>query len=263
MKSKRLPIILKIFTFLLFTIGILYICQYFNNCLTEGFQTTVVSKTKEAPSLDPSTGCRAVFENNRNLILCSGNAQAYTMLSASNMATYLPNSNDNLCVHQGDMTDSMYYTCYNRPAPMIFDALTGIYRASDPMVDDDETPDIIAPNIDVMCGSYSNATNSVKKSYTATIKIFRDISGYISSIISYSNSMSNVSTNNCKFGHNQNYSEACKSIQDSIVFFRNLPTSSKLTEVLQRTSNTIINLRDLSGNVTSNYNGTLCEKYVG
>ena len=255
MRSKRLNIIFQIFGFLIFSVGILYLCQFFSVKLNEGFISDVCPNTK--------------LTDGRIIYRCDTQTQAEKILD--NIPENLPSSNDNVCIATNTF-GSNYYTCYERPPPMVYDSNFGVYIPSDPILYEDTMPSVLEPNIDTACASFTANTALAIKGIKSTLLISSFIHSIIFSTIIYVTNLSNISAQNCKASLTltERMSKFCtgdpNSIDSNITFFKGLPTYSyggtsfSLNAMKTVVQTAIDNLSNLSANtIYTSYNGMKCD----
>lgn len=255
MRSKRLNIIFQIFGFLIFSVGILYLCQFFSVKLNEGFLSS------ECPYTTLTDG--------RIIYRCDTQTQAEKILD--NIPENLPSSNDNVCIATNTF-GSNYYTCYERPPQMVYDSNFGVYLPSDPILYEDTMPSVLEPNIDTACASFTANTAVAIKGIKSTEIISSVIHSIIFSTNVYVTNLSNISTQYCKatLTLTPNMSRFCtgnpNSIDSNITFFQGLPnsdyggTSFSLNAMKVVVQTAINNLSNLSANIIyTSYNGMKCD----
>ena len=253
MKSKRLNIILHVFGFLILSVGILYWCQFFSKKLNEGFLSTLCGTPEE-------------LDDGRVMYLCDDKTNAETILADVD-GTNFTASNDNVCIATLGFNNK-YYTCYNRPPPMVYDSNFGVYQPSDPIEENDETPFLIAPNVTITCASYVANTSQVIKAIQSTVLIRDVIQNIKVSTTRFYNNLSNISTVKCATGTqfpNAGMSNFCGisdcnvNITTTINFFNDLPTRKfvingreslySLNDILTAVTSAVNELDNLSTNI--------------
>jgi hypothetical protein len=247
MKSNRFHIILKIFGFLIISIGILFICQFFTKTLEEGFATQAQNIT--------AAGCSLVADSGRNLILCPDSNAAFSL--QGDLATNLPNEYDNICITNGRFS-SNYYTCYTRPAAPVYNDTYGVYRDFDPTIDDDTAPFDLAPSIDSFCTSYDTNSAKVIRGLHSTIEIY----GRLTSAVLTTNT--NIARLNFL---KQQYcnpvipgmEDECSQLSASYQTISALPASQGLNAATAATSIALNSLSNLSTQIFAEY-GSNCNK---
>jgi hypothetical protein len=253
MRSKRLNIIVHIFGFLILSLGILYLCQFLSIKINEGFISTKC----------PST----VLSDGRTMYLCDTEINAISILTdgANPIA-----DTDGVCISTTTFGNN-YFTCYDRPPGLVFDSDFGVYRKSNPILDEDTTPDIIAPNIDAACASFNLTTFQTIMGIKSTILIKNVVSNIILSTTVYKNMLNNISTKKCRFDDSTKLSlDICDEFSTTIAFFGNLPNTNykvngreavdSLNGMLGVINTTINNLSNLSTYlIYSSFNGMKCD----
>jgi len=240
MKPNKLHIILKIFGFLVFSIGILYICQFFTETLEEGFAIP--------------RDCKEVQDSGRKLLLCaSSNAANIVFDNTSN----LPGKYDNVCVGSGEFgTD--YYTCYTRPGPPVYNDTYGIYRPFDPKVDNDTLPTDLLPSIDTFCSSYDTNTLKVNRGIASTLAVLNVIRDTGSNTIIYQNQVRTLKQLYCGTP-NGKMVNTCSNINVAYNSLTAPAATANLTAASNAVQNSLNSLSNMSTQMYSIYNGSRCQ----
>lgn len=250
-KPNKLHIILKIFGFLVFSIGILYICQFFSKSLLEGFV-----------SLLPR--CVEVTESGRKILLCSTIQEAKTIFL--DMKTTLPNKYDNVCVESE--ADPMYFTCYTRPAQPVYNDVYGVYRDFDPILDRDTMPEDLAPSIGAFCTSYGANTikiiknlSSIKTVSDNVAKTTRNLDGYINSLKDLAYTKCNMAGGATTFPAGME--DECTSMITTYQTISNIKNTSGISAASTMVSYSMSTLSNMSTQIYSVYNGSKCDTAPG
>jgi hypothetical protein len=201
--------------------------------------------------------------------LCDSDINAERIFD--NIPANLPSSNDNVCITTTTF-GSNYYTCYERPPPLVYDSNFGTYLPSDPILNDDRMPFVLEPDIDTTCASFTANTAQIIKGIKSTLLISSFINSIIISTGTYVTSLSNISSQKCErsLTLQPNMLRFCtgnaNSIDSNITFFENLPgtaygaRSFSLNSMKDVVQTAINNLSNLSANtIYTSYNGMKCD----
>ena len=248
MKPNKSYIILKIFGFLIFSIGILYICQFFTKTLEEGF-----SKSVEGFAI-PSQ-CSEITNAGRKIILCP--SEEYASIIFADMSNNLPGKYDNLCIGSGEFgTD--YYTCYTRPGPKVYNCMNyGIYRDFDPTVDNDTMPSDLIPSIDTFCASYPTNTLKVNRGITSTTAVLNVINNTLTSTTQYKNEIGLLQTLCSSAAPEIN--GPCSNINTAFQSLNSMTAAQQLATAQTAVRTSLNSLSNISTQMYSIYNGSKCE----
>lgn len=259
MRSKRLNIIVHVFGFLILSVGILYLCQFMSTKINEGFQ---------------SIDCPSITQDGRKIYLCDNQVQVDSALASD--TSPFSSSNDNICISTTTFGNN-YYTCYDRPPGQVYDSNFGVYRDVNPLIDDDPTPSMIAPNIDGACLAFNVNTIESIKAIRSTMYVRDIVNTAIVQITGYVTSLNAIYTNKCSPAANSNLSNLCdgaNGIKATRDFFQALPASNYdvrtgvnnplLKYSLNTLSNTVRDslnsLSNISANIVYNsFNGMNCD----
>jgi hypothetical protein len=250
-KPNKIHIILKIFGFLVFSIGILYICQFFTQALNEGFQTNTISPPLSGASRDyiiNTAKCDVTYESGRNLVLCPDSNAANLVFA--NMSNNLPCKYDNVCITSGEFS-SNYYTCYTRPAQPVYNDKYGIFRDFDPVADEDTLALDIAPDIGAFCGAYTTNTVKVIRGITSTQTVYSKIVGGELSTAQYVSLIGGLITDKCTPAP-ADMTDECDKLRTTYAQI-NMPQTS-LAEAKSATKASLDTLSNISTGIYSMYN---------
>ena len=244
MKPNKSHIILKIFGFLIFSIGILYICQFFTKSLEEGF------------AIPP--GCNVTYDSDRKLVLCESVEKANMVFD--DIAVNLPGKNDNVCVPYNSV--SSYYTCYTRPAQKVYNDVYGIYRDFDPVNDKDTMPEDLSPSIDIFCASYNANTVKVIRGISSTKAVLNNITKTVISTTIYKDLIRELKNSYCN-PVRPGMERACPYITIADTSINNLQGASDLTVASNTVSASLNSLSNISTQMFTLYNGSKCNTTPG
>jgi len=246
MKSNRLHIIFKIFGFLIFSIGIFYVCFFVVTVLKKG--------TTEGFELCNVTGCSIRRDSGRNLYLCESADAANLVFK--NMSNNLPGAYDNVCITNNKLS-SNYYTCYTRPAQRVFDNVYGVYRPFDPIVDNDTMAEDLEPSIDTFCASSNGNTQKIKQGIESTVAIYNILSDtYTKTGISISR-FGRLIDEFCKPAR-PSMAITCSALCNNYSYFETMPEYQMLEEAKSAVQTSLNALSNLSVQTASIYNGSKC-----
>jgi len=252
MKPKRINIILKIIAFLVLSLGILYICQYFVKNLKEGFASSPALSAAALTNIT-TAGCSHIRESDRNLILCPNSNAANLIFQR--MDINLPGDYDNVCITSSEFS-SNYYTCYTKPAQPVYNDKYGIYRKFDPIIDDDTMASDLVPSIDTFCASYATNTINVIKNLKSTQAIYDVLTTSKSTITSYNTTVNTLIFNNCKPGNTTG--TACSNLSNMYTYLTDESRSRDLDNVMDAVKDSIDSLSNISTATYSLFNGSKC-----
>ena len=256
-KPNKLHIIFKIFGFLIFSVGILYICQFFTQALEEGFQTTTVSPPLTGEPLTYVTNtakCTITYDSGRNIILCPNSNAANLVFSR--MKSTLVGDYDNVCITSADFS-SNYYTCYTRPSQPVFNDLYGIFRPFDPQIDNDTMAEDLAPSIDTFCASYNTTTLKVNKAIASTQRIYDTITNTVYSTNIYTSILNNLIVTYCT-ATNEYMDKQCTNLRAAYTYVRAVPNTTGLAQARNAVKDSLDSLSNISTKTYSIYNGSKC-----
>ena len=256
-KPNRLHIIFKIFGFLIFSVGILYICQFFTHALEEGFQTSTVSPplTGEALTYVTDTArCTVTYDSGRNVILCPNSNAANLVFKR--MTSTLVGDYDNVCITSADFS-SNYYTCYTRPAPPVFNDLYGIFRPFDPVIDEDTMPSDIAPSIDTFCASYGTTTIKINKGITLTLSTYKSVNATIYSTTVYATILNSLINTYCG-ATSENMDTQCSNLRTAYTYVTGVVDATGLRQAQAVVKDSLDSLSNMSTKTYSMFNGSKC-----
>jgi hypothetical protein len=253
MKSNRLYIILKIFGFLIISIGILFICQFFTKTLEEGFQA---SGAPSGPSI-PSQ-CKITRDSGRKLILCPTENDALTVFN--NMSNNLPEKYDNVCI-TNDKFLSNYYTCYTRPGQQVFNTTYGIYRDFDPKIDEDDLAFNLVPSIETFCASYYTNTQKIIKGIASTQAVVDNLSNIRLKTSLYSSALNNMINVYC-MPPKAGMESICSVINTGYQSIFSIPGSQGLNSAYNASRASLNALSNMSTQTYEMYNGSMCSRIV-
>jgi hypothetical protein len=258
MKPNKSHIILKIFGFLIFSIGILYICQFFTKTLEEGFSKTIEGFAVPQELLPE--GCQEIADAGRNIILCPTETSAETVFK--NVPKNLLKKYDNVCVAASQFS-SIYYTCYTRPAPKIYNDKYGIYRDADPVADEDTMPNDLLPSIDTFCASYATNTTKVNRGIVSTATYLNTINDTISNTTKYKNDIVGLKTLYCNNPIPASMTRQCNSINIAFESLNNMAAATQLSAARNAVQTSLDSLSNISTQTYSIYNGSKCQNTPG
>lgn len=185
MAPKKAPIYLKLFIFLLITVGIVYIVLQIifqpSPRISEGFQTPL---------------CPMQVINNRNTYLCDNSNRALALSVDSNIGL-----NDSICYNDSDsltsvQTGGVYYICYDRPAPLYFNEKIGATTRL--AAYDDMAPESAIDSGNANCSAYNGPYKDLYKTYTGTSTLISIVDAQgLSNIEANMNLLSNMSNTHC------------------------------------------------------------------
>jgi len=248
-KPNKLHIILKMFGFLVFSIGILYICQFFNKSIEEGFLNT------------PPRCVKIEGERGRTLMLCSTLRDGKDVLAK--MSEYLPGSNDNLCIESEETPK--YFTCYTKPTQPVYNDVYGIYRPYDYLLDKDTMPQDLAPSIDSFCASYNintvkiiRAISTAEAAYTGVQKTDTNFRKYINDVTTLKTLYCNPNSPNPNITPTQ-----CTNITTAFTTLNSILNTSDLQTDKATLLQTIEVLKNMSTQIYSVYDGSKCNTTPG
>lgn len=251
MKPNKLHIILKIFGFLILSIGILYICQFFTKTFEEGFQSATSARAINIAL----AGCSLEKDNGRDIILCPDSNAVNTIFIST--AVNLPNINDNVCVLTGDPSNK-YYTCYTRPSQPIYNDKYGIYRDFDPIIDEDNLAFDLVPDIDTFCTSYMTNTVKINRGIQSTTMINNRILSINYSTNIYKNSLSQIQLNYC--GNDlPDMRDTCSNISNDYNYVNGLSESLGLNTARTAVIDSLNTLSNISTKTFALY-GSFCKE---
>jgi hypothetical protein len=258
MPSKKVTISQKIFIFLLITVGIVFILLQVYRSVREGFDTTTID-----------VNCKLIDHpvNGRQIYMCVSREEALSQLinmkdeSFADVAVCYADirhnddtnadSNYNFGIGASNLP-TVFYTCFDRPAHLQFDASAGIKVPVDDI--DDPQPEYGVNTLQTNCAAYNGAFQTYFKNYIKTSSILGSINTIgFSNIASSINVLSNVSSQKCVGSPNNPLyvnridSNVCNSINDGISRFINISND--------RSSDSLGNLKDVlteSKNLLSN-----------
>jgi hypothetical protein len=253
MKPNRLHIILKIFGFLIFSIGILYICQFFTHALEEGFQVNTPPSQAAIKNITDA-GCTTTYDSGRNIILCPDSNAANTIFG--NMAVNLAGTYDNVCITNRAFL-SNYYTCYTRPAQPVYTHLSGISRPFHPEIHNDTLASHLLPSIDTMCASYNTTTLKINKGLASTQAVYTTVSTTLHSTTVYTTSINSLINNYCG-PTNQNMGVQCSNLRTAYTYISGIPTTTGLVQARDAVKASLDSLSNMSTTNYSIYNGSKC-----
>ena len=252
MKPKKINIILKIIAFLVLSVGILYICQYFVKNLKEGFASSPVLSDDTLTNI-AAVGCSHIRDGDRNIILCPNSNLANLIFQK--MDVNLPGQYDNLCITSTEFS-SNYYTCYTKPAPPVYNDTYGIYRTFDPIIDDDTMPFDLAPSINTFCASYATNTINVIKNIKSTQSIYNVLTSTKRSIDGYKITVNNLIFNNCNPGNTTPI--ACSNLSNMYNYLNDPSKYQDLNTVRDAVKDSLDSLSNISTTTYSLFNGSKC-----
>jgi hypothetical protein len=249
MKHNKLHMILKIFGFLVFSIGILYICQFFTKTLEEGFTTTL------------PTECQEVQDSGRKIILCDSLTAGKAVFNLTNLSSILPGKNDNVCVGSVEF-GTKYHTCFTRPGPPVYNDVYGIYRAFDPLVDNDTLPTDLLPSVDAFCTSYYTNALKINRGIVSTVAVLKVIRDTITGTSNYQNQIGALRVVHCE-NPTGSMVDSCSNIMVAYDSLINTPTFTKLITASNVVQTSLNDLSNISTKMYSIYNGSKCVALEG
>jgi hypothetical protein len=242
MKSKRLHIIIQIVGFLLCSVGILYICQFFTNTFEEGFQATVAGSS-----------CSQITNAGRKVWMCDTDSDAIVVLN--DISNNLTGSNDNVCIKYED--NPKYYTCYTQPPDRVYDDIYGVYRKSDPILDDDTMPTDLIPSIDSLCSSSNNIVPLIINGIRSTVGVIGKVRDVITITEGYATKITRYIDTYCQ-PRPRLSAEVCTLLNNNYTIFQQLPENMGLNLLIGDLTNTLNNLSNQSTNINTVYTGIKC-----
>ena len=245
MKPNKFHIILKIFGFLVFSIGILYICQFLTGALEEGFTTD-----------DLPSECREVQDSGRKIILCDSLTAGQAIFKLSNVKSILPGKYDNVCVGSTEF-GTKYHTCFTRPGPPVYNDVYGIYRDFDPDVDDDTLPTELLPSIDSFCTSYYTNTSKINRGIVSTVAVLKIISDTITGTATYQTQIAALKLVNCE-NPTGKMVDSCSNINIAYNSLINAPAFTNIITASNVVQNSLNDMSNMSTKMYSIYNGSKC-----
>ena len=255
MKPNKLHIVFKIFGFLILSIGILYICQFFTKTFEEGFQSAPSSRYDNIANAK----CTLESDNNRDIILCPDTNAVDRIMK--NISINLPKESDNVCILTGDPSKK-YYTCYTRPIQQEFDETYGVYRDFDPIIDEDNLAFDLVPSIDTFCASYITNTTKINRGIQSTQMVYNRVVAIVISSTKYMNELSILKQRYCN-PILPDMDDACNNISNSYDYLNTILNGSKDFEnfgiAKVAISNSINTLSNISTATFAQY-GSICKE---
>jgi len=265
--------------FLIASVGILFFCQYLSHTLnsafeTEGFQIVPTADQTAACNLartgDPSGGTEGactIGKNDqfgRNIYYCPSEIDAIPLMDPSSFC--LLDDNDNVCISTTNFGGN-YYTCYRRPPQKVFDNKYGVWQNADFLLDGDNAPSDLAPNIDFLCAAYVGNTMNVIKQLMSTIAVRNTVESVIISTSKYSEKFDKFYKTFCGTNLNiklNNGALICNKFSLASTFFGELRSTiiiknQSLNTISTATNYSVSSLSNVSTSISYSFKGFNCD----
>jgi hypothetical protein len=257
MRSKQLDIKIRIFLFLLCTIGILYISMKLL------YRPILYRPNFEAFQTKDNCVYDLAILNGRGVWKCPTEFDAMNLFGDN---TVKLNDSDAVCylTPNPSKPDIKYYTCYQRPPATTFNPVDGNNIPNSYL--GDSSPMNIITDIDQVCSDYNALNVSFITALQSTSSYQALISTASHNVNGTTSNLSNISTQYCtndivtRLDHNNSRYIFCDTLNRGIDIFTNLPTGPKGLNAISTSITNIINQMSniYTNKFTTGYAGFQC-----
>ena len=216
MSSKKAQTRIKIFLFLLLTVGIVFLLLkvwWATRQQAEGFQLIDIN----------TADCTLTTVNNTPTYLCESLEEAKATLLNAEDLKLTPSTAicyKDITLSSLTKADTVYYTCFDRPTPLgPFDPITGSREEIDPIADEDPQPERQIGSIKANCAAYMGPYRTIMNNYDRVITLISSVSTIgLANISTGMGTLTDINTRQCQNVPASDVAKTrvCKTIQEGI-----------------------------------------------